>query len=45
MSDTQTPVPGTKLDLRTLTYVAYGLYALGFLSSGFWALPRWRPSC
>ena len=35
MSDTQTPVPGTKLDLRTLTYVAYGLYALGFLSSGF----------
>ena len=28
-------MPGTKLDLRTLTYVAYGLYALGFLSSGF----------
>jgi uncharacterized membrane protein len=35
VSDTQTPVPGTTLDLRTLTHVAYGLYALGFLTSGF----------
>lgn len=35
MSDPQTPVPGTTLDLRTLTHVAYGLYALGFLTSGF----------
>ncbi|MDT4856012.1 DUF4870 family protein [Achromobacter agilis] len=35
MSDSQTPVPGTTLDLRTLTHVAYGLYALGFLTSGF----------
>ncbi|MBO9331156.1 hypothetical protein C1I89_26590 [Achromobacter pulmonis] len=35
VSDPQTPVPGTTLDLRTLTHVAYGLYALGFLTSGF----------
>ena len=35
MSDTQTPAPGTALDLRTLTHVAYGLFALGFLTSGF----------
>lgn len=35
MSDTQTPAPGTPLDLRTLTHVAYGLYALGFLTGGF----------
>jgi uncharacterized membrane protein len=35
VSDTQTPAPGTALDLRTLTHVAYGLFALGFLTSGF----------
>jgi uncharacterized membrane protein len=34
VSDPQTPVPGTTLDLRTLTHVAYGLFALGFLTSG-----------
>ncbi|MCS3509386.1 hypothetical protein D3C85_483700 [compost metagenome] len=34
MSDPQTPLPGTTLDLRTLTHVAYGLFALGFLTSG-----------
>ncbi|KOF54289.1 MULTISPECIES: hypothetical protein [unclassified Achromobacter] len=35
MSDTQTPVTGATPDLRTLTHVAYGLYALGFITSGF----------
>ncbi|AZS77697.1 MULTISPECIES: DUF4870 family protein [Achromobacter] len=34
VSDPQTPLPGTTLDLRTLTHVAYGLFALGFLTSG-----------
>ncbi len=27
--------PGAAPDLRTLTHVAYGLYALGFLTGGF----------
>lgn len=36
MSDPQIPSqPNKLLDLRTLTHVTYGLYALGFLSSGF----------
>lgn len=34
MSDSQTSVQGPSLDLRTLTHVAYGLFALGFLTSG-----------
>ena len=40
MSDPQIPTqpPKTALDLRTLTYVVYGLYALGFLTSGFLAI-------
>lgn len=36
MSDPQIPSqPNNSLDLRTLTHVAYGLYALGFLTGGF----------
>ena len=36
MSDPQTPnQPNSSLDLRTLTHVAYGLYALGFVTAGF----------
>jgi len=32
----QTPnQPNSSLDLRTLTHVAYGLYALGFVTAGF----------
>lgn len=34
MSDTQTPAPGTALDLRMLTHVVYGLFALGILTVG-----------
>ncbi|ALM86367.1 hypothetical protein [Bordetella sp. N] len=34
MSDPQIPVTSTGLDLRTLTHVAYGLFALGFLTGG-----------
>lgn len=36
MSDPQIPpVSSSALDLRTLTHVTYGLFALGFLTSGF----------
>ncbi|KDC68161.1 hypothetical protein L510_4317 [Bordetella bronchiseptica MBORD591] len=35
VSDPQTLQPGGAPDLRTLTHVAYGLYALGFLTGGF----------
>lgn len=36
MSDPQTPIqPNSSLDLRTVTHVAYGLYALGFVTAGF----------
>jgi len=36
VSDPQTPnQPNSSLDLRTLTHVAYGLYALGFVTAGF----------
>ena len=35
MSDPQIPQSSTSPDLRTLTHVAYGLYALGFLTGGF----------
>jgi len=36
VSDPQIPSqPKTSLDLRTLTHVTYGLYALGFLTGGF----------
>lgn len=40
MSDPQqTPTqPNNSLDLRTLTHVAYGLFALGFLTSGLLAV-------
>jgi len=38
VSDSQIPPPGqtgsTGPDLRTLTHIAYGLFALGFLTSG-----------
>lgn len=35
VSDPQVPVTPSGPDLRTLTHVAYGLYALGFLTGGF----------
>ncbi|CAM4056208.1 DUF4870 family protein [Bordetella muralis] len=36
MSDPQIPnQPNNSLDLRTLTHVTYGLYALGFVTGGF----------
>ena len=36
MSDPQSPIqPKNSFDLRTLTHVAYGLYALGFVTAGF----------
>jgi len=35
VSDPQIPQSSTSPDLRTLTHVAYGLYALGFLTGGF----------
>ncbi|OZI64322.1 DUF4870 family protein [Bordetella genomosp. 4] len=36
MSDPQIPTqPSNSLDLRTLTHVTYGLYALGFVTGGF----------
>ena len=36
MSDPQIPTqPNNSLDLRTLTHVTYGLYALGFVTGGF----------
>jgi uncharacterized membrane protein len=36
--DPQVPVHNKATDLRTLTHVAYGLYALGFLTAGFLGL-------
>lgn len=38
MSDPQIPETTQSLDLRTITHVAYGLYALGFLTGGFLAI-------
>lgn len=35
MSDQNTSIPAAGSDLRLLTQVAYGLFALGFLTSGF----------
>jgi len=36
VSDPQIPTqPSNSLDLRTLTHVTYGLYALGFVTGGF----------
>jgi uncharacterized membrane protein len=35
VSDPQIPVSNPGPDLRTITHVAYGLYALGFLTAGF----------
>ena len=36
MSDPQIPSqPSKVLDLRTLTHLTYGLFALGFITSGF----------
>lgn len=35
MNDQTLPVPPAGPDLRLLTHMAYGLFALGFLTSGF----------
>jgi uncharacterized membrane protein len=38
VSEPQTPVTSSSPDLRTITHVAYGLYALGFVTGGFLAI-------
>lgn len=38
MSEPQIPVTPNSPDLRTITHVAYGLYALGFVTGGFLAI-------
>jgi uncharacterized membrane protein len=38
VSDPQIPVSNNSPDLRTITHVAYGLYALGFVTGGFLAI-------
>ncbi|OZI62197.1 DUF4870 family protein [Bordetella genomosp. 11] len=35
MSEPQIPISGSSPDLRTITHVAYGLFALGFVTGGF----------
>jgi uncharacterized membrane protein len=38
VSDPQIPVFNNSPDLRAITHVAYGLYALGFITGGFLAI-------